>query len=352
MQQEITLLSKSLHPLPEKFHGLTDTDTALPPALSGPDHERRNPRDAFIKRSRNHLARSAAILNGQGFLEVETPMLVANAGGAAARPFETHFNALDEDFKLRISLELYLKRLIVGGLEKRLRDRPRVPQRGAGHPPQSGIHADGALSGVHRLPRHDGSDREPVSLRRTGRCWAPRRSRTTASRWISASRLSASRWSMRSRSMPAWILTQIHTLEEAARGRKGAQHRVRSAPQEGRYPESVLRGIRRGAPDSADVRNGSSGGNLAADQEASPDKPGLCGALRVLHERLGDGERLFRAERPDRPARALCKAQEELLAQRRRGSQPHRRGLPQRAGDRYAARRAASASASTACACC
>ena len=72
-------------------------------------------------------AQSAVILDGQGFMEVETPMLVANAGGAAARPFETHFNALNEDLKLRISLELYLKRLIVGGLETRLRDRPCIP---------------------------------------------------------------------------------------------------------------------------------------------------------------------------------------------------------------------------------
>ncbi len=113
---EITLLSKSLQPLPEKWHGLTDTDTR---------YRKRyldliiNPRvrDTFIKRSRI-ISSIRRYLDAQGFLEVETPMLVSNAGGAAARPFETHFNALDEDFKLRISLELYLKRLIVGGMEK------------------------------------------------------------------------------------------------------------------------------------------------------------------------------------------------------------------------------------------
>ncbi len=114
--QEVTLLTKSLHPLPEKFHGLTDTDTRYRQRyldLIMNDESR----DTFIKRSKI-ISAIRAYLNNQGFLEVETPMLVSNAGGAAARPFETHFNALDEDFKLRISLELYLKRLIVGGLEK------------------------------------------------------------------------------------------------------------------------------------------------------------------------------------------------------------------------------------------
>ena len=113
---ELTLLSKSLKPLPEKFHGLTNTDLRYRQRyvdlIMNADVK-----DTFIKRSKI-IASIRNYLNGQGFLEVETPMLVANAGGAAARPFETHFNALDEDFKLRISLELYLKRLIVGGMEK------------------------------------------------------------------------------------------------------------------------------------------------------------------------------------------------------------------------------------------
>ncbi len=111
-----TLLSKSLQPLPEKFHGLTDTDIRYRQRYVDLIMNT-EVKDTFIKRSKI-LASIRNYLNGQGFLEVETPMLVANAGGAAARPFETHFNALNEDFKLRISLELYLKRLIVGGLEK------------------------------------------------------------------------------------------------------------------------------------------------------------------------------------------------------------------------------------------
>ena len=113
---EVTLLTKSLKILPEKFHGLTNTDIRYRQRyvdlIMNPDVK-----DTFIKRSKI-ISTIRKYLDSEGFMEVETPMLVSNAGGAAARPFETHFNALDEDFKLRISLELYLKRLIVGGLER------------------------------------------------------------------------------------------------------------------------------------------------------------------------------------------------------------------------------------------
>ena len=112
----ITLLSKSLQPLPEKFHGMTNTDLRYRQRYTDLIMNS-EVKDTFVKRSKI-IAAIRSYLGNQGFLEVETPMLVSNAGGAAARPFETHFNALDEDFKLRISLELYLKRLIVGGLEK------------------------------------------------------------------------------------------------------------------------------------------------------------------------------------------------------------------------------------------
>ena len=114
--QQVTLLSKSLRPLPEKYHGMTNTDLRYRQRyvdlIMNPEV-----RATFITRSRV-ISAIRRYLDAQGFLEVETPMLVLNAGGAAARPFLTHFNALDQDLKLRISLELYLKRLIVGGLEK------------------------------------------------------------------------------------------------------------------------------------------------------------------------------------------------------------------------------------------
>ena len=112
----IELLSKSLRPLPEKFHGLTNTDTRYRQRyldlIMNPEVK-----DTFVKRSKI-ISTIRKYLDTQGFIEVETPMLVANAGGASARPFETHFNALDEDLRLRISLELYLKRLIVGGMDR------------------------------------------------------------------------------------------------------------------------------------------------------------------------------------------------------------------------------------------
>ncbi len=113
---KVTLLSKSLQILPEKYHGLTDTDTRYRQRYVDLIMNS-EVKDTFIKRSKI-LSSIRRFLDGQGFMEVETPMLVSNAGGAAARPFETHFNALNEDFKLRISLELPLKRLIVGGLER------------------------------------------------------------------------------------------------------------------------------------------------------------------------------------------------------------------------------------------
>ena len=113
---KVELLSKSLKPLPEKFHGLTDTDTRYRQRYVDLIMNE-DVKDTFIKRSKI-ITETRKFLDGQGFMEVETPMLVSNAGGAAARPFNTHFNALDEDVKLRISLELYLKRLIVGGMER------------------------------------------------------------------------------------------------------------------------------------------------------------------------------------------------------------------------------------------
>ncbi len=134
--EKMTLLSKSLQMLPEKFHGLTDTDTRYRQRYVDLIMNAES-KDTFIKRSKI-LAAVRKYLSGEGFMEVETPMLVQNAGGAAARPFETHFNALNEDLKLRISLELYLKRLIVGGLEK-------VYEIGRVFRNEGRVHSDGAF---------------------------------------------------------------------------------------------------------------------------------------------------------------------------------------------------------------
>ena len=154
--EKVRLLTKSLLPLPEKFHGLTDTDTRYRQRYVDLIMNT-EVKDTFIKRSKI-ISSIRRYLDSQGFMEVETPMLVANAGGAAARPFETHFNALDEDLRLRISLELYLKRLIVGGLE-RVYEIGRV-FRNEGldtrHNPEFTL--------MERLPRYDGSDRKPVPL--------------------------------------------------------------------------------------------------------------------------------------------------------------------------------------------
>ena len=135
--------------LPEKFHGLTDTDMRY----------RQRYVDLIMNQESKGVLYQAfpdscsEIRNYPGqtsdFMEVETPMLVSNAGGAAARPFETHYNALNEDVKLRISLELYLKRLIVGGLERVFEIGRVFRNEGAGHQTQSGIHIDGALSGIY-----------------------------------------------------------------------------------------------------------------------------------------------------------------------------------------------------------
>ena len=127
-------------------------------------------------------------------MEVETPILVSNAGGAAARPFETHFNALNEDFKLRISLELYLKRLIVGGME-RVYEIGRV-FRNEGldtrHNPE--FTSDGIIPGIYRLQRNDGSDRKSVPFCGTGSSWNNDRSLTVESRWILENRLRVLQW--------------------------------------------------------------------------------------------------------------------------------------------------------------
>ncbi len=149
-----TLLTKSLRPLPEKFHGLQDRETR---------YRQRyvdlvaNPDVAWQLRARGKLVSSMRrYLEGQGFVEVETPILQPLPGGALARPFVTHHNALDTDLYLRIAPELYLKRLLVGGFDTHLRDRQELPERGHLAGPQPGVHHDGALLGLRGLQRHHG----------------------------------------------------------------------------------------------------------------------------------------------------------------------------------------------------
>jgi lysyl-tRNA synthetase class 2 len=151
----VTLLSKSLRPLPEKFHGLKDPDTRYRQRyldlIVNPEVRR-----TFITRSRI-IAAIRRFLDERGFLEVDTPILNTIAGGATARPFITHHNTLDLDMYMRIAPELFHKRLIVGGLERVYELGRMFRKRGHVHQAQSGIHHDGALPGVHRLPWHDGN---------------------------------------------------------------------------------------------------------------------------------------------------------------------------------------------------
>ena len=230
----VTLLSKSLQILPEKFHGLTNTDIRYRQRYVDLIMNE-DVKDTFIKRSRI-LAAIRKYLAGEGFMEVETPMLVSNAGGAAARPFETHFNALDEDLKLRISLELYLKRLIVGGMER--------------------------VYEIGRVFRNEGLD---------------------------------------TRHNPEFTLMELY---QAYTDYHGMMDLTENPPQKRRYPKPVLRGVCRGAPGTAHLYHGPPGGDLSPYKEEA-GKSRVYRALRVLYERLGNGQRVFRAQRSHRPERAL-----------------------------------------------
>ena len=167
---EVTLLSKSLQILPEKFHGMTNTDLRYRQRYVDliMNEESKN---TFIKRSKI-ISEIRKFLDEQGFMEVETPMLVHNAGGAAARPFNTHYNSLDEDVKLRISLELYsLKRLIVGGLERVYEIGRVFRNEGVDTRHNHRVYSDGALSGIYRLQWNDGFNREPLQISCKGSMW-------------------------------------------------------------------------------------------------------------------------------------------------------------------------------------
>ena len=153
----LQLLAKAVRPLPDKWHGLTDIDTRY----------RQRYADLIVNEEarrafeiRHELVASfRRTLAAAGFIEVETPMLHVEAGGAHARPFVTHHNTLDMELYLRIALELHLKRLIVGGMERVFEIGPHLPQRGHLAPPQPRVHDDGAVPGVRRRHRHDGHHR-------------------------------------------------------------------------------------------------------------------------------------------------------------------------------------------------
>ena len=196
--QSFELLSKSLHPLPvvkeregQVFDAFTDKEVALPPALRRSRRQSRRARH-FPHPREDHHRHPPASSTPRGYLEVETPALQPLYGGALARPFVTHYNALDRDFFLRIADELYLKRLLVGGFEARLRNLQGLPQRGHGPLPQSRIHHARVLPGLRRLRGDHGPRRGAVPLSPRSRRWARPTSPIRARPWTSASPSAAS----------------------------------------------------------------------------------------------------------------------------------------------------------------
>ena len=270
--EEVTLLSKSLQPLPEKFHGLTNTDTRYRQRyvdlIVNPEV-----RDTFVKRSKI-ISTVRRFLDVRGFMEVETPMLVANAGGAAARPFETHFNALDEDLKLRISLELYLKRLIVGGMER--------------------------VYEIGRVFRNEGLDTRhnpEFTLMELYQAYADYHDMMDLTedmyRYVAKEVLGTTVITYNGVEMDLGKPFARITMADAVKQYSGVDFREIHTLEEARAAADAHHVAYE--PHPADVCHGSSGGNFPAHQ-AQADRSRLCRAVRVLHERLGDGKRLFRAE--------------------------------------------------------
>ena len=258
---KVTLLSKSLQILPEKFHGLTNTDIRYRQRYTDLIMNQ-DVKDTFVKRSKI-ISAIRRYLDGQGFLEVETPMLVSNAGGAAARPFETHYNALDEDVKLRISLELYLKRLIVGGMERVFEIGRVFRNEGLDtrHNPEFTLmelyqaYTDyyGMMDLTENMFRY-------VAQEVCGTTVIPYAEET-----IDLGKPFERLTMVDAVKKYAGVdFDQIPDTEEAGR-REGRT--LRRASCQGRYPEPVLRGVRRRASDPARIHYGPSGRDLSSDQE-------------------------------------------------------------------------------------
>ena len=303
--EKLTLLSKSLKPLPEKFHGLTDVDVRYRQRyvdlIVNPEV-----RDTFIKRSQI-ISEIRRFLDARGFMEVETPMLVSNAGGAAARPFETHYNALDEDVRLRISLELYLKRLIVGGLEK--------------------------VYEIGRVFRNEGLDTRHnpeftlMELYQAYTDYNGMMDLTEAMfRHLAEVVCGTTTITYQGTEIDLGKPFERLTMTEAVKRWGGVDFDTVSTLEEARALARE-RGI--------EVAERHEKGDILNLFFETALRPVEGRALRALHLRPRDVQRLQRTQRPDRSACALRRAGRAGRRRRRRG-QPHRRGLPQRPRDRHA----------------
>ena len=300
----VTLLSKSLLPLPEKFHGLTDKETRYRQRyvdlIVNPEVKRNFViRSQFIKHLRNYL-------DDMGYIEVETPVLNTIAGGAAARPFITHHNTLDIDMYMRIATELPLKRLIVGGMD-RVYEVGRIFRNEGMDPKHNPEFTTVELYQAY-ADFHDMMDIAEGVLHH-------RRARRSSARyeleWMGEKIDLTPGWPPadhgRSRQEVCGRRLRRHHRRRGGRGRgEGRRRRAGGRRREdlGQRAVRLLRPEGRGASGPADLHHHVPGGGQPADQ-AQPGRPAPDGALRVLHLPQRDGQRLFRAERPHRPARAL-----------------------------------------------